>query len=403
MMSIDAQMAILMHGVEFGDEHIRTVMSAELRERLSEGRPLRVYCGYDPTAPDIHLGHTVTMNKLRQFQDLGHEVTFLIGSFTGLIGDPSDRDSARKQQTPDEVAEKAKTYADQAFKVLDRDRTEVRYNGEWLSELSMTEVVELASRFTVQQVLAQDRLAKRYHKGDPIWVHEALYALMQGYDAVTMHTDVQVGGTEQLFNLMAGRKLQQHFGQCPQVVLTMPILVGTDGHQRMSKTTGNYIGIDEPPTDMYGKVMSIPDEAMLNFYTLVTRFGPDEVAAVARDLDGGRLHPMEAKVKLAHEIVSRYHGDAAAAAAQERFRQVFQQRDMPGDVAVYRPAGREVGIVDLLVNAGLAPSKSQARRLIAQRGVKVGGECVSDVDTVVPVSDGLVVQVGKRRFVKLGV
>ena len=403
MASMDEQMAILMQGVEFGDEQTRAVMSAELRERLVEGRPLRVYCGYDPTAPDIHLGHTVTMNKLRQFQDLGHEVTFLIGSFTGLIGDPSDRDSARKQQTAEEVAEKAKTYADQAFKVLDRDRTEVRYNGEWLSGLSMADVVELASRFTVQQVLAQDRLAKRYRKGDPIWVHEALYALMQGYDAVAMHTDVQVGGTEQLFNLMAGRKLQEHFGQRPQVVLTMPILVGTDGHQRMSKTTGNTIGIDEPPAEMYGKVMSIPDEAMLNFYTLVTRFGPDEVAAVARDLGEGQLHPMEAKMKLAREIVSRYHGDAAAAEAEARFRQVFQQRDLPGDIPVYRPAGPEVGIVDLLVDAGLVPSKNQARRLIAQRGVKVGGESVSDVDMVVPVRNGLVVQVGKRRFVKLGV
>jgi len=242
MPTIDEQMAILMQGVEYGDDQIKEVMAAELRERLAEGRPLRVYCGYDPTAPDLHLGHTVTMNKLRQFQDLGHEVTFLIGSITGLIGDPSDRDSARRQQTPEEVAQKAKSYAEQAFKVLDRERARVRYNGDWLADLRLSDVIELASQFTVQQFLAQERLAKRHERGEPIWMHEMLYALMQGYDAVTLQTDVQVGGTEQLFNLMAGRKLQEHFGQRPQVVLTMPILVGTDGHMRMSQTTGNYIG-----------------------------------------------------------------------------------------------------------------------------------------------------------------
>jgi tyrosyl-tRNA synthetase len=395
-------MAILMQGVDFGDEQIKEVMATELRERLSEGRSLRVYCGYDPTAPDIHLGHTVTMNKLRQFQDLGHEVTFLIGSFTGLIGDPSDRDSARKQQTPEEVAEKAKTYADQAFKVLDRERTHIRYNGDWLSKLTFADVIGLASHFTVQQFLAQDRIAKRHRKGDPIWIHEFMYALMQGYDAVAMETDVQVGGTEQLFNLMAGRKLQEHFGQRSQVVLTLPILVGTDGHMRMSKTTGNYIGIDEPPNDMYGKAMSLPDHAMVNFYTLVTRFHPDEVAAVERGLAEGSLHPMEAKKKLAWEIVSMYHGDEAAAQAAAHFSQVFQQRDLPSEIPVYHPGAPEVNVVDLLVDAGLAPSKSQARRLIAQGGVKLDGERIDDIGLVIDVRQGMVVQVGKRRFVEIG-
>ncbi len=401
MPTIDEQMAILMQGVEYGDGQIKAVMAAELRERLAEGRPLRVYCGYDPTAPDLHLGHTVTMNKLRQFQDLGHEVTFLIGSFTGLIGDPSDRDSARRQQTAEEVAEKARSYAEQAFKVLDRERTLVRYNGDWLGELRLGDVIELASQFTVQQFLAQERLAKRHEAGQPVWMHEMLYALMQGYDAVALRADVQVGGTEQLFNLMAGRKLQAHFGQRPQVVLTMPILVGTDGQMRMSKTTGNYIGIDEPPQEIYGKVMSLPDHVMLDYYRLVTRLRPDEIAELAAGLVDGELHPMEAKMRLAREIVSRYHGEGAAAQAEAQFRRVFQRRDLPAEIPIYRPDRPQVNVVDLLVEAGLAPSKSQARRLIDQGGVRIDGEPVSDVDLTVDVEEGIVVQVGKRRFARL--
>lgn len=401
MPTIGEQMAILMQGVEYGDDQIKEVMAAELRERLEEGRPLRVYCGYDPTAPDLHLGHTVTMNKLRQFQDLGHEVTFLIGSFTGLIGDPSDRDSARRQQTPEEVADKARSYAEQAFKVLDRERTLVRYNGDWLADLRLRDVIGLASQFTVQQFLAQERLAKRVEAGQPIWMHEMLYALMQGYDAVTLQTDVQVGGTEQLFNLMAGRKLQAHLGQRPQVVLTMPILVGTDGQVRMSKTTGNYIGIDEPPTEMYGKVMSLPDHVTLDFYRLVTRLGPDDIAALEAGLVNGELHPMDAKMRLAREIVSRYHGEEAAVQAEREFRRVFQRGDLPAEIPVYRPGRSQVNVIDLLVEAGLAPSKSQARRLIDQGGVRIDGEPVGDIDLTVEVEEGIVVQVGKRRFVQL--
>ena len=402
MRSIDEQMAILMQGVDFGDQQIKDVMAAELRERLAEGRPLRVYCGYDPTSTDLHVGHTVTMNKLRQFQELGHEVTFLIGTFTGMIGDPSDKDSVRKQQTAEEAADKAKTYADQVFKVLDRERTQVRYNGDWLAKLSFADVIELASKFTVQQFLSQDRLSKRFAKGDPIWMHECFYALMQGYDAVAMNTDVQVGGTEQLFNLMAGRKLQQHFGQRPQVVLTLPILVGTDGHMRMSKTTGNYVGIDEAPNEMYGKVMSIPDHAMLNFYTLVTRFGPDEIAAVERGLSDGSLHPRDAKMKLAREIVSGFYGDDAAAEAEAHFQQVFQQGDLPEDMPTYTLAQNAAPkVVDLLVDAGLVPSKSQARRLIAQGGVRLDGNKVESLDQVVDGTAAQVLQVGKRKFAQI--
>ncbi len=401
MKSVDEQMAILMQGVEFGDEQIRETMEAELRERLAEGRPLRVYCGYDPTAPDIHLGHTVTMRKLRQFQDLGHEVTFLIGNFTGLIGDPSDKDSVRKQQTAEELMEKAKTYTEQAFKILDPEKTIIRYNADWLAKLTFEDVLKLASHFTVQQFLARDRFARRYERGDPIWLHEFMYALMQGYDAVAMNTDVQVGGTDQLFNLMAGRKLQEAFGQKPQIALTLPILVGTDGHLRMSKTTGNYIGINEAPEEMYGKVMSIPDHAMLDYYTLVTRFSPDEVAAVERGLADGSLHPMEAKMQLAREIVSIFHGDEAAIRAEAHFKKVFQKRELPGEMPTYRPDAPELNIVDLLVATELAKSKSEARRLIQQGGVRLDGEKVGSIELMVSVRDGMILQVGKRRFVKL--
>jgi len=401
MRSIDEQMVILMQGVEYGDDQTREVMARELRERLAEGCPLRVYCGYDPTAPDLHLGHTVTMNKLRQFQDLGHKVTFLIGTFTGLIGDPSDRDDVRRQQTPEEVAELARTYADQAFKVLDRERTQVRYNADWLAGLTFSDVIGLAQHFTVQQFLARDMFAQRKEKGEPIWLHEFFYALMQGYDALHMRTDVQVGGTEQLFNLLAGRKLQELRGQRPQIVVTTPILVGTDGSKRMSKTTGNTIGIDEPPAEMYGKVMSLPDSAMLDFFTLVTRFHPTAVAAVERGIADGSLHPMEAKKELAHELVSMYHGDEAALAAGAHFERVHQRQELPANLPVYRSDATELNIVDLLVQAHLAPSKSQARRLIQGRGVKLDGQTVERIERVVPVREGTVVQVGRRGFVRL--
>jgi tyrosyl-tRNA synthetase len=400
MRPIDEQLAILMQGAEFGDADTYRVMEGELRERLKEGRPLRVYCGFDPTAPDIHLGHTVPMRKLRQFQELGHEVTFLIGTFTGLIGDPSDKDSARPQQTPEQVKENAQTFAAQAFKILDRDKTKIRYNGDWLSQLTFADVISLASHFTVQQFLARDNFSKRYEKGDPVWLHEFFYALMQGYDAVAMETDVQIGATEQLFNLLAGRKLQEAFGQRPQVCITLPILVGTDGHVRMSKTTGNYIGIDEPPEQQYGKVMSIPDDAMLQYYRLVTRFTPSQIAQIEADLQNGQLHPRDAKMQLAREIVSIFHGDEAAAEAEEHFKTVFQQHELPPDMPEYQLSS-SMNIVDLMHAAGLASSKREARRLIDQQGVKLDGEVVDSVDRLVEPGQGDVLQVGRRRFVRL--
>jgi len=400
MKPIDEQMAILMRGVDFGDEQIRETMESELRERLAEGRPLRVYCGYDPTAPDLHLGHTITMRKLRQFQDLGHETVFLIGTGTGLVGDPSDRDSTRPQRTLKELKALAKTYTDQVWKILDPQKTVVRYNSEWLTKLTLVDVIKLGSNFTVQQFLARDNFSKRYAKGDPIWLHEFFYALMQGYDAVALQTDVQIGGTDQLFNLMAGRKIMEAFGLRPQICLTFPILVGTDGYLRMSKSTGNYIGIDEPPEQMYGKVMSLPDHAMSSYFNLVTRWTPAEIAHIEADLKSDKLHPRDAKMKLAWEIVSIFHGGAAANDAEAHFRTVFQERELPPEIPAFTVTGL-ASVVDLMVEAGLAGSKSAARRLIQQGGVQLNGKRVEDINTVVEVTDEAVLQVGRRRFVKL--
>lgn len=397
--SLDEQVAILMHGADYGDEQIRENMAAELRQRLAEGRPLRVYCGYDPTAVDLTLGHTITMRRLRLFQDMGHQAIFVIGTFTALIGDPSDRDKARPRPTLAQLEENAKSYLDQAFRILDPQRTEVRRNSEWLSKLNFQDIVELAANFTVQQFLVRDNFAKRYSRGDPIWLHEFMYALMQGYDAVMLKADVQLGGTEQLFNLLAGRKLQEAFGQRPQICITFPILVGTDGKMRMSKSMGNYIGINEPPEVMYGKVMSLPDEAMSNYFNLVTRWGPDEIAAIEAALADGSLHPRDAKMKLAWEIVDSLHGTEAANAAEQHFRTVFQQRELPDEMPE-RILHEPVNIIDLIHEAGMAPTKSEARRLVQQGAVKLDGEKVGDIETMVAPGEA-VLQVGKRRFLRL--
>jgi len=402
--TIDEQVAILMRGAEFGDEQIKERMQAELRERLIEaqktGRPLRVYCGYDPTAPDIHLGHTVTMRKLRQFQELGHQSIFLIGTFTGLIGDPSDKDSARPRRTPEELAENARTYVQQAFRILDPGETEVRYNADWLSQLTFEDVIGLAANFTVQQFLARDNFSKRYEKGDPIWLHEFFYALMQAYDAVALETDVQLGGTEQLFSLLAGRKVQETFGQKPQVCLTFPILVGTDGYLRMSKSTGNYIGVDEAPEDKYGKTMSIPDSAMRNWFELITRWTPGQIDGLLETVERGEMHPMEAKKKLAWEIVAIFDGDEAADSAAAHFARVHQQRQLPEEMPTHALAN-PTNVVEVIFDAGLARSKSQARRLVQQGAVKLDGERVTSIEAQVEADGEQVLQVGKRRFLRL--
>jgi len=401
MTTLDEQVALLMQGTEYGDEGLKKAMAAELRERLQEGRPLNVYCGYDPTAPDLHLGHTITMLKLKQFQDLGHNVTFLIGDHTTLVGDPSDKDKARPLLTAEEIRRNAATYADQAFRILDRSKTRVRRNSEWLAELRLEDLIRMGSLFTVQQFLTRENFRKRFDHGDPIFLHETLYALLQGYDAIVQETDVQVGGSDQLFNIIvAGRKLQEAMGQRPQIGIIMGILPGTDGVVRMSKSLGNHIAIQAPPEEMYGQVMSLPDAAMPIYFRLVTRYTPDRIAAVEKGLADGSLHPRDVKMELAFEIVDIFHGTEAAREAQEHFKTVFQRRELPPDMPEVKLAEAR-SLVDLLVKAELASSKSAARRLIRQGGVRLDGERVSDIDLVVQPGDAAILQVGKRRFLRL--
>ena len=402
-MEIDEQVELLMQGTEYGDEDLKKAMTTELCQRLldaqKEGRPLRVYCGYDPTSTDLHLGHTITMRKLRQFQDLGHDVTFLIGSYTALVGDPSDKNKARPILTEEQVAHNAQTYSEQAFRVLDHQKTKVRYNGEWLSELSLVDLIRLGQNFTVQQFLARENFANRLERGEAIYLHETFYALMQGYDAVAMQTDVQVGGTDQLFNIIvAGRKLQEALGQKPLVGIITGILPGTDGVQRMSKSTGNIVPINTGADDMYGKLMSIPDLAMGKYMRLATRWSPHAIDAVENEVSSGKTHPRDAKMRLALEIVSIFYGEADARAAQESFIKMFQQKEIPDEMPEFKlEAGQTV--LDIILAAKLASSKSEARRLIEQKGVRLDGEVLERGDTPFPHPG--VLQVGKRRFLRV--
>ena len=403
--AVEEQMAILMRGVEFGDEQTRTNMEKELRDRLEEsdkeGRPLRVYCGFDPTSSDLHLGHTVPLRKLRQFQDLGHEVIFLIGTFTGTIGDPSDKESARTQQSLEEALDKAQGFTQQAQRVLDQDKTIVDYNHRWLGELDFGDVIRLASNFTVQQFLARENFSKRHARGEPIWLHEFFYALMQGYDAIMLNTDVQIGGTDQLFNLMAGRTLMNARGMRPQVVLTFPILVGTDGHRRMSKSTGNDIGIDEPAAVIFTKVVNLPDHTFRNFAELVTRWSQEEIDRMAAQIEAGEMEPQAAKRALAQEIVSIFQGEGAAEqAAVDAVR--MHEGAAPSDAPHYR-LSQKMNLLELMSASGLVRSKGEARRLIQQGGVRLNGKTVSDgVETLVaPNGEENVLQVGKKRFLRV--
>ena len=402
-MNIDEQVELLMQGTEYGDEDLKKAMTAELRERLllaeKEGRPLRVYCGYDPTSTDLHLGHTITMRKLRQFQDLGHEVTFLIGSYTALVGDPSDKNKARPILTQDQVAENSKTYAEQAFRVLDHTKTKIRYNGEWLSELSLVDLIRLGQNFTVQQFLARENFANRLAKNEPIFLHETFYALMQGYDAVAMQTDVQVGGSDQLFNIIvAGRKLQEALGQKPLVGIITGILPGTDGTQRMSKSTGNIVPINSGAADMYGKLMSIPDFATGKYMRLATRWSPHDIEDIEKDVASGQLHPRDAKMRLALEIVSIFYGEADAKSAQEAFVKMFQQKEVPEAMPEHQLESGQT-VLDVIVATKMAASKGEAKRLIDQKGVRLDGEILERGDAAFPHPG--VLQVGKRKFLRV--
>lgn len=402
-MNIEEQVALLMQGTEYGDEGLRKTMESELRQRLTdaekEGRKLRVYAGYDPRTADLHIGHTVTMRKLRQFQDLGHEVVFLIGTYTSLIGDPSDKDKLRPLLTQDQVMENAQTYAKQAYRVLDPDKTTLRYNHEWLSQLNFADLIKLCSNFTIQQFLTREAFRKRWDSDDALYLHEFFYAIMQGYDAYALKADVQVGGTDQLFNIVtAGRKIMTAMDAKPNIGIIMAILPGTDGVVKMSKSLGNHIPLNSTPEDMYGKVMSIPDAAMPQFAKLVTRWAPADVAAFEQGLSSGSVHPRDAKMKLAHEVTSVYYSIPQADAAQEAFVRLFQQGSIPEDMPEYV---LQVGqtVIDVLLAAQLIQSKAEGRRLIDQKGVKLDGETLEKFDAPFPHAG--VLQVGKRRFVRV--
>lgn len=402
-MNINEQVEILMQGTEYGDEGLRKTMEAELRQRLieaeKEGRKLKIYCGYDPRTADLHIGHTVTMRKLRQFQDLGHEVVFLIGTYTSLIGDPSDKDKLRPLLTQEDVMENARTYAEQAFRVLDRSKTIIRYNHEWLSGLTFADLIKLGSNFTIQQFLTREAFRKRWDSDNAIYLHEFFYAIMQGYDAFVLKTDVQVGGTDQLFNIItAGRKIMTALGAKPNIGIIMSILPGTDGVVKMSKSLGNHIPLNSTPEDMYGKVMSIPDAAMGQFARLVTRWLPAEVSAFEAGLKSGSVHPRDAKMKLAHEITATYYSEAQADQAQEAFVRLFQQGQVPAEMPEYTLQPGQTAL-DVLLAAGLVASKSEGRRMFEQKGVKLDGKVLEKFDTAFPHPG--VLQVGKRRFVRV--
>ncbi len=400
-MNIDQQVSYLMRGTEYGDPTMHKAMEDELRERLllaeKEGRPLQVYCGYDPRTADLHIGHTVTMRKLRQFQELGHHVVFLVGTYTSLIGDPSDKDKLRPQLTPEQVQQNAETYAEQAFRILDRSQTEVRYNAEWLSKLDLADLIKLASNFTIQQFLTRENFRKRWDNEEAVFFHELFYAIMQGYDAYALDADVQVGGTDQMFNIMtAARKIMTYFGKRPNIGIILGILPGTDGEVKMSKSLGNHIPLNTSPEDMFGKVMSIPDKAMDSYARLVTRWTVEEIDAFEDEIERGDIHPRDAKMSLAREITSAFFGDVKAEAAQENFITLFQKGDMPDEIPDYQVKGEPI-LLEVLVDSGLVQSKSEGRRMVQQNGVKVDGETATDPFMVLTLP--AVVQVGKRKFI----
>jgi len=379
------------------------LVESELIKKLEEGRPLTIKAGFDPTAPDLHLGHTVLINKLKQFQDLGHNVNFLIGDFTGMIGDPTGKNITRKALTQEDVMQNAKTYQDQVFKILDPDKTKIVFNSTWMNKLSPAELIQIAAKHTVARMLERDDFSKRYKGGQPIAIHEFLYPLIQGYDSVAMKSDVELGGTDQKFNLLVGRQLQEVYGQKPQVVLTMPILEGLDGVQKMSKSLNNYIGIADDADDMFGKVMSISDDLMWRYFELLSFRPMQEVDRWKLACDEG-ANPRDCKVSLAQEIVERFHDAGAAKKVLENFEARFKRGAIPDemDEVVLSVENGVIGIANLLKDAGLTKSTSDAMRMIKQGAVKINGEKVSDPKLVITAADKQVYQVGKRKFARIG-
>lgn len=384
---------------------VEIILEKELLHKLErsykENKPLTVKAGFDPTAPDIHLGHTVLLEKMRQFQELGHRVVFLIGDFTGMIGDPSGKSETRKPLTREEVLENAKTYKEQIFKILDPERTVVEFNSNWFSKMNAEDLIRLASHYTVARMLERDDFKQRFLSQTPISIHEFIYPLIQGYDSVVLRADIELGGTDQKFNLVVGRELQKEYGQEPQVIITMPLLEGTDGVKKMSKSLGNYIGINEAPEDMFGKLMSINDELMLRYYELLSHISNEELEALKRGIKEGSVHPMEAKERLSLEIVERYHGKEKALRAKEYFDRVIRKKDIPEDIPVHEiKGGEELWLPKVLKDSGLVKSSSEARRLIIQGAVEVNGEIIRDPDQRLPKGE-YIIRVGKRRFLKV--
>ncbi len=389
---------------------VEIIPEDEFKQKLAisikENRPLKIKLGLDPSAPDIHVGHTVPLQKLRQFQNQGHVVQLVIGDFTGRIGDPTGKSETRKQLTDEQVKENAETYVKQLFKILDPNKTEVRFNSEWLAPLNFADVVKLAATMTVARMLERDDFEKRFKANQSISIHEFFYPLMQGYDSVALQSDVEIGGTDQKFNLLMGRQLQKEFNLDQQVIMTLPLIEGLDGVQKMSKSLGNYIGIDEEPNQIYGKAMSIPDELMTKYYKLVTDLPHQEVMDMVTGLENGSVHPRDAKMKIAYTLVRMYQGEQAAIEAENHFKTVFQNRDLPDDIPVIQLDqssldNGEIWIVKLLVELGLVPSNGEGRRMVQQGAVKINGEKFEEVDGKIIPENEMIIQVGKRKFAKL--
>ena len=401
MKSVEEQIALIERGAV--DFHSREDLVKKLTRSLETNKPLTIKAGFDPTAPDLHLGHTVLIQKLRHFQLLGHEVNFLIGDFTGLIGDPTGKSDTRPPLTPDDVKRNAETYKEQVFKILDPDKTKVVFNSTWLGQLSSHDMIRLASELTVARMLERDDFKKRFESNRPISIHEFLYPLIQGYDSVAMKADVELGGTDQLFNLLMGRDLQRSRGQEPQVVLTMPLLEGLDGVNKMSKSLGNYIGISEPPESIFGKIMSISDDLMYRYYELLSDLSMAEIVALKEKVAAGQLHPKAVKVQLAKEMVARFHSQTAAEDAERNFEQVFARHEMPDEIEEIQLAvtEAEIWVPKLLMDAGLVKSTSDGRRMIQQHAVSIDGAKVEDINAAVPATGSILLKVGKRRFCRV--
>jgi len=398
---IDAKVSEQLQLIRRGVAEI--VPEDELKQKLfnsiKNNKKLKIKLGLDPTAPDIHLGHTVVLNKLRQFQDLGHEVHLIIGDFTAQIGDPSGKSETRKQLSPEEVKLNAATYQEQIFKVLDKEKTVIHYNSEWLMKLNLVDVLGLSAKYTVARMMERDDFNKRYKEGLPIGVHEFLYPLMQGYDSVVLDADVELGGTDQKFNLLVGRSLQKEYGHEPQVALMMPILEGTDGVQKMSKSLGNYIGVNDEPYEMFGKTMSIPDELIIRYFELLTTVSMADIELIKEEMSSGRANPRDIKIRLAKEIITMYHTNADADKAEEKFRLVFSRGDIPEDIPEIKVSETEVWLPRFLADNNMVTSTSEGRRMLKQGAVKVDGDKYSEENLI--IANGMVVQVGKRKFVKI--